>query len=124
MGQGEVGHGVVMARPKDPGMTSPTEFPAGPPLQSGPDMTSWLIAATTRNSEATARLDATVSGLAAQLVRIEAKLDTVIAESAKHGNWIYGVTLVAIVIAAIGGWIGKEITDILHEIVKAKLGVK
>ena len=63
-------------------------------------------------------------GLAAQLVRIEAKLDIVIAETAKHGNWIYGVTLVAIVIAAIGGWIGREITDILQEIVKAKLGVK
>ena len=87
-------------------------------------MMPWLIAATSKNSEATARLDATVVGLAGQLTRIESKLDTVVAESAKHGKWIYAATAIGGLLIVVGGWIGTEIGNILHEIVKAKFGVK
>lgn len=94
-----------MPKPKDTEKTtSPTDFPATTPPLTGADLSTWLLSAVTKNTEAMGRVEATAASLRTQMERMETKLDVIATEVKGHGNWIHTLKHALLVIGIIIGW--------------------
>jgi hypothetical protein len=84
--------------------TTPKEFAETTPTQVGPDMTTWLLNAVSKNTETLGKVDATLVGLKAQVDRIETKLDAVKEDVKGHGTWIHTFKVALLGAGILVGW--------------------
>lgn len=93
--------------------TVPTQFAETTP-QVGADLSMWLVNALSRNTEALGKVEGTLSGLQAQVDRVEAKVDAIKADVKGHGHWVHtlkyvlsglGVLLAWLIAYVIGPWL-------------------
>lgn len=98
--------------------TTPKDFAETTPAQVGADLGPWLLNAVSKNTEALAKVDATLNALKSQVDRIETKLDTVKEDVKGHGTWIHTFK---IALAGAGILIGWAIVYIAVPWLKIKL---
>jgi hypothetical protein len=98
--------------------TTPKDFAATTPQPTGTDISSWVLAAVTRNTETLGKVEGTLVGLQAQMNRVESKIDTITTEVAGHGRWVHTVKYV---LSGLGIFLAWLVAYVVAPWIKTKL---
>lgn len=91
-----------------------------PPAGVNADIGSWVLNAVSKAESTMGRVDGTLSGLQAQLNRMETKLDKVEHDVAGHGNWMHTLKVFAASLALVVGWV---FANAVWPLLKSKFGI-
>lgn len=76
-------------RPDTTPPSNPTSFPQTPPPSSGADVSMWLMTAVNRLEASTARIEARLDGIQADVKKTAESIGTVETEVRSQGRWIH-----------------------------------